>query len=198
MAGHTTSWGYLSQVDIPHFPFMTFAVRTEGNPLSYAEPARRIIRRLDPLQPIADVQTMDAILGENSARQKFSAVLLAGFSISALLLAAVGIYGVLAYSVAQRTREIGLRAALGAEPGRIVGLVVGTGAGAVIGGAIMGMTGALALTGLLKSLLYGIGPHDPWTFVMAPAVLLMVALVAAYVPARRAARLDPMDALRTE
>ena len=181
-----------------NFPFMTFAVRTEGNPLSYAEPARRIIRRLDPLQPIADVQTMDAILGENSARQKFSAVLLAGFSISALLLAAVGIYGVLAYSVAQRTREIGLRAALGAEPGRIVGLVVGTGAGAVIGGAIMGMTGALALTGLLKSLLYGIGPHDPWTFVMAPAVLLMVALVAAYVPARRAARLDPMDALRTE
>jgi len=177
---------------------MTFAVRTERNPLSYAEPARQIIRGLDPLQPIADVQTMAEILGENSARQRFSAVLLAGFSISSLVLSAVGIYGVLAYSVAQRTREIGVRMALGAEPGRIIGLVVGTGARLVVGGAIVGIAGALALTGLLKSLLYGIGPRDPWTFFMAPVVLLTVALVAAYVPARRAARLDPVDALRTE
>jgi len=183
-----------------HFSFggATFAVRTERNPLSLAEPVRRVIRGLDPLQPIADVRTLEEILGDNSARQRFSAVLLTGFSVSALLLAAVGIYGVLAYSVAQRTRELGLRMALGAEPGRIVGLVVGTGARLVIGGAIVGLAGALALTGLLKSLLYGIGPHDPWTFVMAPAVLLTVALVAAYVPARRAARLDPMDALRME
>jgi putative ABC transport system permease protein len=183
-----------------HFSFggATFAVRTERNPLGFAEPVRRVIRGLDPLQPIADVRTLEEILGDNSARQRFSAVLLTGFSISALLLAAVGIYGVVAYSVAQRTREIGLRMALGAEPGRIVGLVVGTGARLVIGGAIVGMAGALALTGLLKSLLYGIGPRDPWTLCMAPVVLLSVALVAAYVPARRAARLDPMDALRTE
>ncbi len=180
------------------FSFMTFAVRTERNPLSYAESARRIIRGLDPLQPIADVQTMDAILGDNFARQRFSAVLLAGFSISSLVLAAVGIYGVLAYSVAQRTREIGLRVALGAEPGRIISLVVGTGARLVIGGAVVGIAGALALSGLLRSLLYGIGPRDPWTFILAPILLLLVALVAAYVPARRAARLDPMDALRAE
>lgn len=179
-------------------PGVTFLVRTGGNPLSYVEPARRIVRGIDPLQPIAAARALESILGENSARQRFSATLLAGFSISALVLAAVGIYGVLAYSLAQRTRELGLRMALGAEPGRIVRLVVGTGAQLVIGGAIVGMAGALALTGLLKSLLYGIGPHDPWTFVMAPAVLLMVALVAAYVPARRAARLDPMDALRME
>jgi putative ABC transport system permease protein len=180
------------------FSFMTFAVRTELNPLSYAEPVRRIVRGLDPMQPIADIRTMDDILGENSSRQRFSAVLLTGFSISALLLAAVGIYGVLAYSVAQRTREIGVRVALGAEPSRIVGLVVGTGARLVFGGAIVGIAGALALTGLLKSLLYGIGPRDPWTFFVAPVVLLTVALVAAYVPARRAARLDPVDALRME
>lgn len=176
----------------------TFVVRTERNPLSYVEPARRIIRGLDPLQPIADVRTLDEILGDNSARQRFSAVLLIGFSISSLALAAIGIYGVLAYSVSQRTREIGVRVALGAEPRRIISLVVGTCARLVIGGAIVGLGGALALTGLLKSLLYGVGPRDPWTFVGAPAILLAAALVAAYVPARRAARLDPMQALRTE
>lgn len=180
------------------FPFMTFAVRTERNPLSYAEPARQIIHLLDPMQPIADIRIMDDILGENSSRQRFSAVLLTGFSLSALLLAAVGIYGVLAYSVAQRTREIGVRVALGAEPGRVISLVVGSVARLVIGGTIVGLGGALALTGLLKSLLYGVGPRDPWTFVGAPAILLAAALVAAYVPARRAARLDPMQALRAE
>ena len=180
------------------FPFMTFAVRTDRNPLSYAEPARRIIRGLDPLQPIADVQTMDAILGENSARQRFSAVLLAGFSISSLLLAAVGIYGVLAYSVTQRTREIGVRVALGAEPARIVALMLRTGARPVLGGLAAGVGGALALSGLLRSLLFGIGPHDPWTFFLAPVLLIAVALAAAYVPARRAARVDPIEALRAE
>jgi putative ABC transport system permease protein len=173
-------------------------VRTERDPLSFAEPVRRIIRGLDPLQPIAEVRTLDSILGENYSRQRFSAVLLAGFSISSLVLAAVGIYGVLAYSVEQRTREIGVRMALGAEPGRIVALVVGTGARLVIGGAIVGIAGALALTGLLKSLLFGIGPRDPGTFLAAPCIFVAVALLAAYLPARRAARLDPMDALRAE
>ena len=177
---------------------VTFLVRTVGNPLAYVEPARRIIRGIDPLQPISGARTLDSILGDNSARQRFSATLMAGFSISALVLAAVGIYGVLAYSVAQRTRELGLRMALGAEPGRIVGLVVGRGARLVIGGATAGIAGALALTGLIQSLLYGIGPRDPWTFLAAAAVLLAVALVAAYLPARRAARLDPIEALRTE
>jgi len=176
----------------------TFMVRTERNPLSQADAARHIVRGIDPMQPIADVRTLDDVLDENSSGQRFSAVLLGGFSISALLLAAVGIYGVLAYSVAQRTREIGVRVALGAEPGRIVSLIVGTGAKLVMGGAAVGIGGALALTGLLKSLLYGIGPRDPWTFTLAPLILLSVALAAAYIPARRAARLDPMDALRAE
>ncbi len=177
---------------------MTFAVRTEGDPLGLAEAARGVIRGIDPLQPIADVRTLDAVLGENSARQRFSAVLLSGFSIAALMLAAVGIYGVLAYSVAQRTREIGVRVALGAAPGRVVGLVVGAGARLVAAGAVVGMAGAWALTGLLKSLLFGVSPHDPLTFLMAPTLLAAVALVAAYLPAWRAARLDPMDALRAE
>lgn len=177
---------------------MTFAVRTGGDPLGMAAAARRIILGIDPMQPIADVRTLDGVLGENSARQRFSTVLLAGFSMASLLLAAVGIYGMLAYSVAQRTREIGVRVALGAEPGRIISLVVGTGARLVAGGAAVGIGAALALSGLLKSLLFGIGPRDPLTFLMAPALLVGVALAAAYLPARRAARLDPMDALRAE
>ena len=141
---------------------------------------------------------MDDILGENFSRQRFSALLLSGFSIVALVLAAVGIYGVLAYSVTARTREIGVRAALGADSGRIIALVLRTGARPVVGGCVVGIAGALALTGLLKSLLFGIGPRDPLTFVMVPWLLAIVALIAACLPARRAAQLDPMEALRTE
>lgn len=180
------------------FTSMIFMVRAERNPLSLSEPARRIIRGLDSAQPIAEIRTMDDILGENFARQRFSAWLLAGFSSVALLLAGVGIYGVLAYTVTARTRELGVRAALGADSGRIIALVLMTGARSVIGGLIIGVAGALALTGLLKSLLFRIGPRDPLTFIVVPCLLAAVALIAAYLPARRAARLDPMDALRAE
>ena len=180
------------------FTSMIFLVRAERNPLSFAEPARRIIRGLDPAQPIAEVRTMEDILGENFARQRFSAWLLSGFSIVALVLAGIGIYGVLAYSVTARTRELGVRAALGADSGRIIALVLKTGARPVVGGLVIGIAGALALTGLLKSLLFGIGPRDPLTFVIVPCLLAAVALIAAFLPARRAARLDPMDALRMD
>jgi putative ABC transport system permease protein len=160
------------------------------------EPARRIILGLDPMQP--EARTLEDVLDENSSRQRFSVVLLAGFSISSLVLAAVGIYGVLAYSVTQRTWEIGVRVAVGAEPGRIITLVVRAGAQMVMGGAVAGLAGVLALTGLLKSLLYGIEQHDLVTFLTAPALLIGIALLAAYLPARRAARLDPIDALRVD
>jgi len=180
------------------FTSMIFIVRAERNPLSLSEPARRIIRGLDPAQPIAEIRTMEDILGENFARQRFSAWLLSAFSIVALALAGVGIYGVLAYSVTARTREFGVRAALGADSGRIIALVLKTGARPVVGGLVVGIAGALALTGLLKSLLFGIGPRDPLTFIVVPCLFAAVALVAAYLPARRAARLEPMEALRTE
>jgi putative ABC transport system permease protein len=172
--------------------------RSDRNPMSLAEPVRRIIRQLDSAQPVAEIRAMQDILGQTFARQRFSALLLSAFSIAALLLAAVGIYGVLAYSVSERTREIGVRVALGAEPARIVALIVGEGARPVLAGIAIGIGGALGLSSLLKSLLFGIGPRDPLTFVMAPIVLVGVALIAAYAPARRASRLDPMQALRQQ
>jgi putative ABC transport system permease protein len=141
---------------------------------------------------------MDKVVRQTYARQQFSAVLLAGFSFASLLLAGIGIYGVLSYSVSQRTREIGVRVALGAEPGSIIRLVVGAGARLAVAGAAVGLAGALALSGLMKTLLFGIGPRDPLTFIAAPLVLLAVAMLASYVPARRAARLSPVEALRTE
>jgi putative ABC transport system permease protein len=125
-------------------------------------------------------------------------VLLSAFSIASLALAAIGIYGILAYSVSERTREIGVRVALGAEPGRIVVLIIRAAAQFVIAGAIVGIGGAFALTGFLKSMLFRIGPRDPLTFVVVPAILAAIALAAAYLPARRAAHLDPMEALRAD
>ena len=183
-----------------HFAYtsMILAVRTDGNPMGLAEPVRRIIRDLDSAQPVAEIRSMQEILGQTFARQRFSALLLSGFSMCALLLAAVGIYGVLAYSVSERTREIGVRVALGAEPSRIAGLVIGDGARPVLAGIALGIGGALGLSTLLKSLLFGVGPRDPLTFVIVPVVLMSVGLIAAYVPARRAARLDPMQALRIQ
>jgi putative ABC transport system permease protein len=162
------------------------------------EPIRRTIRAIDPAQPIADVRTMDEVIADTFSRQYFSTLLLAGFSVASLLLAAIGIYGILAYSVSERTREIGLRVAIGATPGRIISLIVRAAARPVLGGLIVGISGALALTGLLRSMLFGVSPRDPLTFVTVPAIFALVALIAAYLPARRAARLDPMVALRTD
>jgi putative ABC transport system permease protein len=175
---------------------MVIVVKAERNPAGLAEPARRAIQSVDAAQPIADVKTMKNVVEQTFARQRFSAILLSGFSLAALLLAAVGIYGVLAYSVTERTREIGVRVALGAQPGRIVTMIVSSGARLVATGTAAGIAGALALSGLLKGMLFGIGPRDLATYVAVPLTLAVVALVASWLPARRAARLDPMDALR--
>lgn len=177
---------------------MVLIVRTAGQPLAFVDAVRRVIAGIDPLQPISQVRTMDEVLGETFSQQRFSAFLLSGFSLTSLLLAAIGIYGMLTYSVSARTREIGVRISLGAQPAGIISLIVGAGMRLVIGGACVGIAGALALTGLLKSLLFGISPRDPLTFILVPLVLAVVALIAAYLPARRAAHLDPMLALRAD
>ena len=177
---------------------MVFVVRAQSDPLGLAGHARRVIHGIDPAQPVAQVQTLEAVLRETFARQRFSAQLLGGFSLASLLLAAVGIYGVLAYSVSERTREFGVRVALGAAPGRILTLVLGNGLRVVLVGALAGTGGALLLSGLLKSLLFGVKAHDAATFAAVPVVLIAVALLAAYLPARRASRLAPVDALRAE
>jgi putative ABC transport system permease protein len=177
---------------------MVLVVRAAANPLSLVEPIRRIVRSIDPAQPIADVHTMDEILSDTYSRQRFSLLLLSGFSIASLMLAAIGIYGVLAYSVSERTREIGVRVALGAETGSIISLVLGSGARLIACGLSAGIAGALALSGLLRTMLFGVSPRDPLTFAMVPVVLAAVGLMAAYIPARRAAHLNPMDALRAE
>ena len=180
------------------FPSMTLAARTDGDPLALAEPVRRIIREMDPAQPIAEIRTMDQIVGQTFARQRFAALLLAGFSIAALVLAAVGIYGVLAYAVSERTREVGIRVAVGADPARILALILGSGARMIAAGTAAGILGALALSFLLKTLLFGVSARDPLTFVAVPLILMCVAFIAAWVPARRASKIDPMRALRTQ
>jgi putative ABC transport system permease protein len=177
---------------------MVFVMRSDTDPLALAGSARKLIKQLDPELPVSQLRTMETVVRQTFSRQQFSAVLLGGFSLASLVLASIGIYGILAYSVTQRTREIGVRVALGAEPGNIVRIVVGSGARLVIAGAVAGMLMALALSGLMKSLLYGVGPRDPLTFIAAPVLLAAVALIAAYLPARRAARVSPMEALRTE
>jgi len=177
---------------------MVIVARTAGEPLSFAEPARRIVHSLDAARPVADIRTMDAIVRETFSRQSFSAVLMITFSAVSLLLAAVGIYGVLAYTVAERTREFGVRMALGAEPGRITMLVASGAARVVIGGLIVGLAGAYALSGMLQTLLFGVQPHDVATLAIASAVLGTAAAIAALLPARRASRMMPVDALRNE
>jgi putative ABC transport system permease protein len=181
-----------------HLPYtgMVFVVRAKTDPASLPSAVRRVIHDIDPAQPVAQMRTMEAVVRETFARQMFSALLLGGFSLVSLVLAAVGIYGVLAYSVTERTREIGVRVALGADPGRILTLVLASGMRVVLLGALVGTAGALALTGLLKTMLFGVKAYDPATFATVPLVLIAVALLAAYLPARRGSRLAPVDALR--
>jgi putative ABC transport system permease protein len=180
------------------YPAMTFVVRTQGDPLALAAAARREVQAIDSDLPLADVRTLRSWMGESVARTRFGTLLLTVFAAVALLLAAVGIYGVMSYSVAQRTHEIGIRMAMGAQRRDVVRLVVGQGLLLTAVGVALGAAGAFGLTRLMTGLLYGVTATDPATFGVVALVLSAAALLACYLPARRAAKVDPMVALRYE
>jgi putative ABC transport system permease protein len=175
---------------------MTLVIRAERSPLALAPAVERIVRELDPALPVAGVQTLEQNISTTMAQPRFLTLLLGVFAAVALLLASVGTYGVMAHSVAERNREIGIRMAMGAEPGSVRALVLKQGAGLAGVGLTLGVLGALGLTRFLASQLYQVGTTDLRTFVAVPLVLGAVSLLACYLPARRATRIDPVEALR--
>jgi putative ABC transport system permease protein len=189
---------YLSYRQAGFFAPEDLVVKTDVEPASLAATVRKAVWEIDKDQPVSNIRTMDEILAESIARQRFSMLLLGIFAGGALLLAAVGIYGVMSYSVAQRTHEIGIRMALGAETGAVLKLAVGYGLKLVIAGVVIGLIAAFALTRLMATLLFGVTPTDPATFVVISVLLICVAAIASYIPARRATKVDPLVALRYE
>jgi len=177
---------------------MTLMLRTRGNAGAVAPAARNVIHNLDPQQPIGEVNTMEALLSTSVARARFSASLLTVFSVLALVMAAVGIYGVMSYTVLQRTHEIGIRMALGAQRLDVLKLMVKKGVVLGVAGVVVGLIASFALTRLIATLLFDVTATDTATFVIVSAGLFLVTLFACYVPARRATKVDPLKALRYE
>ncbi len=168
------------------------------NPLAVVPLIRHAIGALDPDQPIADIRTLDAVTLQPLALRRFLTDLLSGFAAMALLLAAIGVYGVMAYSVTQRLREMGIRIALGATQGNVLRIILTDGLRCGLFGICFGVAGSFGATRLLSSQLYGVKSTDPWMFASVTILLALVATMAAYVPARRAARVDPIAVLRNE
>ncbi len=179
-------------------PFMTLVVRAEGDAAGLSSAIRNAVTEVDPEQPVFGLATMEDVLSESIARRRFGMVLFGLFALAAVVMAAVGLYGVLAFSVAQRTNEIGIRIALGARPERVVAHVVREGLWLGLSGLAGGAVAAFALTRLMSSLIFGVGVTDPVTFGLGGMLLVVIALLASYLPARRAAGVDPVVALKQE
>ena len=178
------------------FRRMNFTIRTTTAPDNLARSVRREIASVDPLVPVSRVATMESILSSSVARERFSMLLLGLFAVVALLLASVGVYGVISYSISQRTAELGIRMAIGANPADVRKLVLIQGAKLAGWGVLGGVAGAFALSRVMASQLYGVSSTDPWIFGGVPLTLALVAMIATYLPALRASRIDPVEALQ--
>jgi len=216
VVGHVKQWDLVSDStqlrEQIYLPFMqmpddqiaqvpagtSVAVRYDGASAPVFDAIRESIRRMNGEQVVYQAQTMDEILAISLASQRFSMILLGGFAILALILASLGIYGVVSYLVAQRTNEIGIRMALGAQRSDVLRMVIGQGAQMAFVGVAIGLAAALGLTRLMSKMLFGVTPSDPLTFLGVAALLTGVALLACYIPARRATRVDPVVTLRYE
>ena len=180
------------------WPGMSLVVRSSVEPSSLSGSVRQVVNEVDKSVPVSDVKTMDHIVSESITQPRFNLFLLALFSTVAMLLSAAGIYGVTAYTVTQRTHELGIRIALGAQVSDVLKMILGQGMAVIGVGLVIGLASAFALMRLLRSLLFGVGENDPLTFAAITLVLLLVALAACYIPARRATKVDPLEALRYE
>jgi predicted permease len=177
---------------------MTLVLRTVEDEATLAPAVRDMVRSLDRSLPVSHIRPLEAYVGDSSAPQRFNVVLLGAFAVIALLLASAGLYGVMSYLVNQRTSEIGIRMALGARPTDVLGLVVRKAMLLAGAGVVLGMIAAAAATRLMSSLLFGVQARDPMVFAVAPVILIAVAMLASYIPARRASRVDPLVALRMD
>jgi len=192
---------YLPNRQITHNPWFIprdLAIRTNGDPMQLVGAVRQAIREVDPDQPVSNVATMAEVLGDEAAQRRMGMIMLVAFASLALVLASIGIYGVLAYFVTQHTNEIGVRLALGATPRNILFLVLKKGMGLTLIGVAIGVAASFAFTRWMSSMLFGVKASDPLTFVAVPLLLGLVALLACAIPARRATKVDPMVALRYE
>jgi predicted permease len=196
LAAETNPEVYLPFPQLP-WPLMNLSLRTaSADPGRLIPAVRREVSKIDKDQPITGAQTLEQLVANATAQRRFSMLLLTAFSATALILAIVGIYGALAYSVAQRTAELGVRMALGADRADILTMVVRQGLSLALAGVVLGVAGAMLLTRVMSSMLYKVSAGDPATFVLSAALFLAVASLASYLPARRATQVDPTEALR--
>jgi predicted permease len=217
VVGHVKQWGLTENSTSPiqaqcYFALTQFpdqfvsllagstgaVVRTAGSPLAQVGSIRRALDQINSRQVMYGVQTMSGIIADSLAARRFSMILLGIFATLALLMSCVGIYGVISYLASRRTHEIGVRIALGAEPRQVLQMVLAEGAKMALPGVAIGLAAALGLTRLMKNLLFGVSSCDPLTFAGVGGLLVLVALAACYIPARRATKVDPMEALRYE